>query len=174
MTASVARYAASSVMVLALGASAACSNEADTASSGRGGGQESGETSVENVFIVPATALTCGMEVDEPAKLSFTAVNDSSTEQEMLSSISTPAAESVEIDAPLEALTIGPEDSIAAGQPVPNADDPAASDQPFSVALQGLGESVEPGTSFPVTFAFKRAGDITLNVPVDACPVQEE
>ena len=38
----------------------------------------------------------------------------------------------------------------------------------------GLDDSAEPGTSIPVTFTFERAGDITLQVAVDACPNQSE
>lgn len=164
---------ASAATVLALGALAACgSDDANMSSTNRGGGEESGQTSVENVFIAPAYAVTCELQVDAPAQLSFTAINGSATEVETLSSISTPAADSVEINAPSEALRIAPEASIAAGQPVENLDEITAPDQPFSVFLVGLDESVTPGKSVPVTFTFDRAGDITLNVGVDACPSQ--
>lgn len=141
-------------------------------SSNRGGGEQAGQTSVENVFIVPAYEVTCTLQVDAPAQLSFTAINGSATEAETLMSISTPAADSVDIDATAEALTIAPEASIAARQPVENVDEPTAPDQPFSVFLVGLDESVAPGKSVPVTFTFERAGDITLNVGVDPCPNQ--
>lgn len=53
-----------------------------------------------------------------------------------------------------------------------NLDEITAPDQPFSVFLVGLDEGVAPGKSVPVTFTFDRAGDITLNVGVDACPSQ--
>ncbi|MDV8003057.1 hypothetical protein [Rhodococcus sp. IEGM 1408] len=173
MTATVTRYLASAAMVLALGASGACaSDNEEMASSNRGGGEQDGQTSVENVFIVPAYMISCELQVDAPAQLSFTAINGSATEEETLSMISTPAASSVEIDAPPEALTIAPEASIAAGQPVENLDEPTAPDQPFSAFLVGLDDGVVPGTSVPVTFTFERAGDITLNVAVDACPNQ--
>jgi hypothetical protein len=160
-------------MILALGLSAACgSDEPDAEPSNRGGGESTGQTSVRNVFIEPSYASDCTVQVDAPAQLSFTAINDSSTEDETLSEISTPAASRVEIDAPPEALTLSPESSIAAGQPVANPDDADAPAQSFSVWMVDLDPGVEPGQSVPVTFTFERAGEITLPVSVDGCPTQ--
>lgn len=173
MTTITTRYAASATMVLALGLSTACgADDPDPGSSNRGGGQDSGQTSVENVFIAPAYAIDCTLQVDAPAQLSFTAVNDSSSEDETLSEVSTPAASRVEIVAPPQALTIAPGSSIAAGQPVENVEDVDAPDQPFRAFMFGLNDSAEPGKSIPVTFTFERAGDITLQVAVDGCPTQ--
>lgn len=175
MSISLTRYAASAALVLALGASTACgSDEPEPDSSNRGGGETDGQTSVENVFIVPAYAIDCSLQVDAPAELSFTAINDSSSEGETLSEITSPAAARVEIDAPADALEIAPESSIAAGQPVENLEDADAPDRPFRAFVVGLDDSAEPGKSIPVTFTFERAGDLTLQVAVDACPTQSE
>lgn len=175
MSIAMTRYAASAAMALALGVSTACSSDdPEPDSTNRGGGETDGQTSVENVFIAPAYAIDCSLQVDAPAQLSFTAVNDSSTEAETLSEITSPAAERVEIDAPAGALEIAPESSIAAGQPVENVEDADAPDRPFRSFMFGLDDSAEPGKSIPVTFTFERAGDITLQVAVDACPNQSE
>ncbi len=173
MTATTTRYAATATVVLVLGLSTACgADDPETGSSSRGGGATSGETSVANVFIAPAYAIDCALQVDAPAQLSFTATNNSSTEEESLSEISSPAASRVEIAAPAQALTISPESSIAAGQPVENVQDADAPDQPFSVFMVDLDPGIEPGRSVPVTFTFERAGEITLPVAVDGCPTQ--
>jgi copper(I)-binding protein len=156
---------------LAVAIVAGCStDDADSESSNRGGGESSGQTSVNNAFIVPAYTLSCVLQVDAPAQLTFTAVNGSTTESETLSDISTPAASTVSIDASKAQLEIAPGTSIAAGQPVQNLEESTAPDEPFTVTLQGLEQGVEPGKSFPVTFAFEREGDITFNVAVEACP----
>lgn len=159
-------------IVLSLGLNACGTDDPDESSSSRGGGKSSGETSVENVFIVPAYTENCAIQVDGPAELKFTATNNSSTETETLAGISTPIAETVEIDATEATRTIGPGETIAGGQPVENLDAPRAPDEPFPVMLIGLDESAAPGVSVPVSFTFQRAGEITLEVGIDACPTQ--
>lgn len=133
---------------------------------------ERGDTSVENAFIVPAFDTACVLQINAPAQLSFTATNNSSTTTEQLQTISTPAASAVSITAPVAGLTLAPHTSIAAGQPVQNTSGSAAPDQPFAVSLRGLRETVQPGKSVPVTFEFTRAGSISIDVAVDACPTQ--
>ena len=152
---------------------AGCTDDSDPGSSNRGSGNSVAETSVDNAYIVPSYALSCALQIDAPAYLSFTATNTSSTETEVLQDISTPSAASVSIAAPPTALQMGPMTSLAAGQPLNNLDQPAAPDTPIKVSLETLDPSVEPGKSFPVTFDFERAGTLTLNVPVEACPTQQ-
>ncbi|WP_235916410.1 hypothetical protein [Antrihabitans cavernicola] len=47
-----------------------------------------------------------------------------------------------------------------------SADDPEA--DPVLVELTDLKQDVSPGLTVPITFSFKRAGDVTVSVPVDA------
>jgi copper(I)-binding protein len=147
-------------------------DDPDKGSSNRGGDGQSGDTSVENAYIVPAYALSCALQVDAPAQLSFTVTNNNSVADETLSQISTPVASSVEIEAPAGALTIAPGATLAAGQPAVNPDEPAAVNDQVSVSLLGLTEGVVPGESVPVAFTFERAGEIEFNVAVEACPAQ--
>lgn len=157
---------------LALTLSGCGTDEPDKGSSNRGGDGQSGDTSVENAYIVPAYTLSCALQVDAPAQLSFTATNNNSVTDETLSQISTPAASSVEIKAPAGALTIAPGATIAAGQPAVNLDERAAANDQVSVSLLGLNADVVPGRSAPVAFTFERAGEIEFNVAVEACPAQ--
>ncbi len=159
--------AASAVVLVGCGG-----DEPNINSSNRGANDGNGETTIENAFIAPAYTLSCVLQVDAPAQLSFTATNSGSLETETLLSISTPAAESVTIEAPDGALEIKPKQSIAAGQPVENVGDPAGPDLPFFAVMRGLSEEIQPGKSVSVTFSFDRGGDLTFNVPVDACPTQ--
>lgn len=133
---------------------------------------EHAETSVHNAYIVPAYDTSCVLQIDAPAQLSFTAANTSSTTTETLKKISTPAASAVTITAPIGALHMQPRSVIAAGQPIENTDQPAAPDAPFTATLRGLDTIVGPAQSIPVTFEFERAGTITVDVAVDACPTQ--
>lgn len=128
------------------------------------------ETSVENASIIPAFDTSCALQIDAPAQLSFTATNNSSTTVETLLDISTPAASDVEITAPAQGLRMRPQTSISAGQPIQNTDEPTAPDQPFAVSLRGVKDPVQPGRSVPVEFQFERAGSLTVDVAVDACP----
>jgi copper(I)-binding protein len=116
--------------------------------------------------------LSCALQVDAPAQLSFTATNEDSIGDETLSQISTPAASYVEIEAPAGALTIAPGATIAAGQPAVNLDEPPDVNEQIAVSLLGLSADVVPGKSVPVAFTFKRAGEIEFNVAVEACPAQ--
>ncbi|EUA14818.1 hypothetical protein I546_0807 [Mycobacterium kansasii 732] len=39
--------------------------------------------------------------------------------------------------------------------------------------MRGLRESARPGTSVLVTFVFDNYGDLTMRVPIEACPNQQ-
>lgn len=169
--------ASAGAMVLITG----CGSDDDRAmSNNRDSGTDHGQTSVQNAYIVPAYRASCALQRDAPASLSFTAINDSPAESERLLDISTPAAASVSINVAPSALRMPPRTAIAAGQPRANPDPhpsehpgPSATfGQPFSVTLIRLADTVEPGRSFPVTFGFERAGELTVDVAVEACPAQ--
>lgn len=173
MTVSFARLTYASVAAaLAVAMTGCSSDDPATSSSNRGGDEASGETTVENVFIAPAYTLACVLQVDAPAQLTFTATNQSSSETEVLTSISSPAAETITIQTANDNLDIAPESRIAVGQPVENIDNPDAPDEPVFAVMEGLTDAIQPGLSVPVTFTFERAGDLTLDVAVDACATQ--
>jgi len=144
----------------------------DLDSSNRGGDGVAGETSIENAFIIPAYLGSCVLQVDAPAPLTFTVTNNNELETERLLDISTPAAETVTLTGPDGGLEIAPQARVAVCQPVENINQPDAPDQPYLAVLEGLTDDVEPGKSVPVTFTFARAGELTFNVGVDACPTQ--
>ncbi len=144
----------------------------DLGSSNRGGDGVAAETSVENAFIIPAYTESCVLQVDAPAPLTFTVANNGDLEPERLLEISTPAAESVILEAPQGGFEIAPQTRVSVGQPVENVDAPDAPDQPYSAVLVGVTDDVQPGLNVPVTFTFERAGEINFDVAVDACPSQ--
>ena len=113
----------------------------------------------------------------DDAPLNMTVVNEAG-EADRLVAVSTPIAESVEItgtsDIPSgRSLVVGGDtQQQGAGSPggapvttpLPReADEPTA-----SVVLVGLREDIRSGISYPVTFSFERAGDVTVSVPVDS------
>lgn len=152
---------------------AACLPEPDINSSNRGSGTDTETTSVENAYIVPQfKGTSCAIQVGDSAQLKFTATNNRSAEPERLTGITTPAAEIVRI-APTSTLEIPPRSSIAAGQPVENLGDVTAPDKPFTVTLEGTGDRIQPGIPVDVTFRFEKFGELTLNVPIEACPTQQ-
>jgi copper(I)-binding protein len=151
-----------------------CMPEPDIDSSNRGSGTDTETTSVENAYIVPQyKGQSCAIQVGASAQLSFTATNNKSGESERLTGISTPAADDVRI-APTSTVEIPPRSSIAAGQPVENLRDAEAPDRPFTVTLEGTNDRIQPGTSVEVTFLFDRFGELKLNVPIEACPRQQQ
>jgi hypothetical protein len=146
----------------------------DIDSSNRGSGTDTETTSVENAYIVPRfKATSCAIQVGDSAQLNFIATNNKSTESERLTGITTPAAETVRI-APTATLEIPPRSRIAAGQPVENLDEVNAPDRPFTVTLEDTNDLIQPGTSVEVAFQFDRFGELKLNVPIEACPTQQQ
>lgn len=150
---------------------AGCGDEADLYSSNRGSNAESGTTSVENVFIVPAFKPgSCAIQVGDSADLRFTVSNIRPAESERLLQITTAAADTVRISPDAE-VAIPAESTVAAGQPIENLDGPT--DTSFTVTLEGLKDGVTPGKSVDVTFLFEKFGELLLRVPVDSCPTQK-
>ncbi|PYE12732.1 uncharacterized protein DUF461 [Williamsia limnetica] len=158
---------AAAVTALAIALSGCSENQSDNTA-------EPADTSIDNAYIVPAFDQSCALQTNAPADLSFTATNNSSTITETLQRISTPAAADVTITAPDSVLAMEPQSSIAAGQPVENTNETAAPDEPFHVTLHGVKNTLQPGKSVPVAFQFERAGTLTINVAVDACPTQKD
>ncbi|MBM7415576.1 MULTISPECIES: hypothetical protein [Nocardiaceae] len=102
------------------------------------------------------------------ATLTFTALNTSDTTTDTLVTISSPASDSVTVDATDEQRTLEPGTTIAAGQPVENlGDSGAGTDAPFTVSLDLADGELAPGTSITVTLTFEEAGDVTVDAPFD-------
>jgi len=141
-----------------------CSNDAPTAdSSNRGSGTDTEDTSVENAFIVPAYVPgSCAMQVDAGGVMRFTVTNNRPADTERLLGLTVSAAEA---SIPVRA-DIPPKSTVGFGEPnVGDARNPA-------VRLEQLDPDLRPAMSADVTFHFERSGDLTMPVPVEACPVQ--
>jgi hypothetical protein len=81
----------------------------------------------------------------------FTVTNNRPTESERLPGLSAKAA-------------------VAVGQP--NAEAAGVNGTRAAVRLERLDPKLRPGTSADVNFQFENAGDMTVRVPVEACPNQ--
>lgn len=161
-----AGLAAATLTLLAAG----CSDDDDAAlrSPNRGTGSTTQDTTVENVYIVPAFLPgQCAIQLDAGAAMRFTVTNNRDADSEKLIGVSTDAAQAIRLPATTE---IPPKATVAYGQPHPG--DPGGSRTMAPVRMDGLDPGVRPATTADVTFHFDRAGDITLPVPVEACPVQ--
>ncbi|MFV9635817.1 hypothetical protein [Mycobacterium neumannii] len=145
---------------------AGCGSYTTGESTNRGSGSETPETTVENAFVVPRYLPgSCAIQVGESAELRFTITNNRPAEAERLEAITTPAAEAVRID-PSPPIEIAAGTALATGQPV----EPG---QPFTVTLDGINQTVRPAYNVDVTFRFQKSGELTMPVPVEACPRQE-
>lgn len=145
---------------------AGCGSYTTGESTNRGSGSETTETTVENAFVVPRYLPgSCAIQVGSTAELRFTITNNRPAETERLEGISTPAAETVRIT-PNPPIEVAAGTSMAAGQPV-------APGRPFTVTLEGTKDSVQPAHNVDVTFRFEKSGELTMLVPVEACPTQQ-
>ncbi|WP_246228748.1 copper chaperone PCu(A)C [Mycolicibacterium psychrotolerans] len=134
----------------------------------RGTGSTTQETTVENVYIVPAFLPgRCAIQLDAGAAMRFTVTNNRGADPEKLLGVSTDAAQATRLPATTE---IPPKATVAYGQPHPG--DPGGSLRMGPARLDGLDPDLRPATTADVIFHFDRAGDITLPVAVEACPVQ--
>jgi len=165
--------AATAGLVLSMLVAGCGDNPEFESSSNRGAGSRTGDTSVENAYLVPRFIPgSCAIQFGDAAALTFTATNNRGTETERLLAIKSPAADAIRIS-PDATLEIPPGTSIAALQPIEDVAGPAdGSDQPFTVSVEGLKESARPGTSVDVTFRFDKHSDLTMKVPIEACPTQ--
>lgn len=143
-----------------------------------GGNAQAGPLALRTVAIAFDGAVEDGAVYrrGEDAPLNMTVVNEAG-QTDRLVSASTPLAESVEISGTTDiasgrSLVVGGDtQQQGAGSPggapvttpLPREDEPTA-----SVVLVGLRDDVRSGISYPITFTFERAGDVTVAVPVDS------
>ena len=146
-----------------------CGEDPVLGSSNRGSGSHTDDTSVENAYIVPTYVPgRCVIQLNAGGAMRFTITNNRPAETERLLGLSTSAAKQARI---ITSVAIPPKSTVSFGEPnaAPGADD--ASGPP--VILDQLDPGLLPATTTDVTFHFERAGDLTLPVPVEACPIQE-
>ncbi|BBX18749.1 hypothetical protein [Mycolicibacterium duvalii] len=147
-----------------------CGDEVIGSSTNRGSGSETEETTVENAFIVPTFMPGyCAIQVGSGAQMRFTVTNNSSDSVDRLTEISTSAANIVDIGSGVE---IPRRSTVAFGQPSAEAVD-TGTERP-AVQMSELSPDLKPAMTTDVTFRFDRAGEITVPVPVEACPRGDE
>lgn len=148
-----------------------CQNDAVLDSSNRGTSSETTMTSVENAYIVPAYVPgACAIQYGDAAAIRFVATNNRDIEPERLLSITTDAADTIQVS-PKSEWVIPPNSSISSGYP----SEPAGAEaMPMEATIDGLAESVRPGMSVDVTFEFEKAGSIEVRTPIEACPAQSD
>ncbi|EID72130.1 MULTISPECIES: hypothetical protein [Rhodococcus] len=149
-----------------------------------GNSADVGSIALRNVHVVYPNSAEYSLEPGGTAVLAFTAINNNEDTPDKLTRISTDFAQSVTLGDKAGGLEIAPQTALVAGQPGEDAEASAdaagqtdeSADAPTDVVLvtlDGLKEGVRPGLTFPVTFAFEKAGDVTVSVPVDAGPETE-
>jgi copper(I)-binding protein len=155
---------------LLVAVTAGCQATAIPKTDNRGAGTDKAMTAVENAYLVPAFVPgSCALQAGDAAKLSFTVINNRSIGSERLTAIVTDAAANVVVPAGGTAA-IPPGEALALGQP--RVTGAHATELP-AAHITGLRPQVKAGTSVIVTFTFADAGQLTMKVPVEACPAQE-
>lgn len=151
-------------------------NTAEQIANAPGANVAVGQLAVRDAVIVFGDSVEGAVYTrGESAPLSMTIVNDSG-EADRLVSASTPFADSVEIsgttDIPAGRAIVVEGDTNVIGSLAPEGAPtvaPNSTPQPAesaTVVLTGLRDDIRAGISYPVTFVFERAGEITAEVPV--------
>lgn len=167
-TSSIRRSGAALVGTAALMFVAGCGEDPVLDSSNRGSGSHTEDTSVENAYIVPTYVPgRCVIQLNAGGAMRFTVTNNRPAETERLLGLTTAAAAQARI---LTNVDIPPKSAIGFGEP--NAEPGPGDASNPAVILDQLDPGLLPATSAEVTFHFERAGDLTMRVPVEACPVQ--
>lgn len=171
--AAVALAAGATLMLSACGAGQ-ISQTATQVAAINGNQATSGGIALRNVHVVYPNSEEFSIEPGGDAELAFTAVNLSESKSDRLKSIKTDYAGSVKIDEKDGTLEIKPQFALGAGNPDVSVPEEAPEHVSLiDVTLQDIREGVRPGLTFPVIFTFENAGDIVVQVPVDAGPKTE-
>jgi copper(I)-binding protein len=136
-----------------------------------GNGANVANISMRNVHVAYPNSEEYSLTEGGKAELIFTAVNTSEQFSDTLRGIETEGAEQVTLVGTPGSIEIPAQAALAAG--VPADQEPLDPEEPSSsvlVELDGLSADVRPGLTVPMTFKFERAGDVVVNVPVDAGP----
>jgi copper(I)-binding protein len=134
-----------------------------------------GDISLRNVHVVYPNSEEYSLEPGGTVALAFTAINESEYQAERLTKITTDKAASVTIAGEPGDRIIPPQTALAAGTVDATVVDEGEEIESkiILVTLNDIGQDVYPGLTLPVTFSFERAGDITVDVPVDAGPATD-
>ncbi|WP_433609717.1 hypothetical protein [Prescottella agglutinans] len=164
----VALAAGATLMLSACGAGQV-SQTATQVAAVNGNQATSGDIALRNVHVVYPNSEEYSIEPGGSAQLAFTAVNLSEHATDKLTSIKTDFAGSVTIDAKDGTREIKPQTALGAGNPDVSVPEQAPETVSLiDVTLEDLREGVRPGLTFPVIFTFQNAGDVVVQVPVDA------
>ena len=170
-----ARVAAAAVAVGAALSLSACgagqiAQTATQVAAINGNGADQANIQLRNVHVLFPTSSEFRLEEGGRAELVFTAINTSATEADRLVSIETEDAADVVLEgAPAGGVEIAPQASVTGGVPAGQITDPESDE--LTVILEDLSDQVRPGLTVPATFVFENAGEVRVDVPVDAGPV---
>ncbi|MDV7246701.1 MULTISPECIES: copper chaperone PCu(A)C [Rhodococcus] len=144
-----------------------------------GNGADLGSIALRNVHVVYPNSDEYSIEAGGKAVLAFTAINNNEDAADKLTKISTDVAKTVTIRDAAGGQEIPPQTALVAGDVAQDAVEGGHAEQERDqaaevpsdvvlVTLDDLKEGVRPGLTFPVTFTFEKAGEVTVSVPVDA------
>ncbi|QBJ97078.1 copper chaperone PCu(A)C [Rhodococcus sp. ABRD24] len=166
--------AAGATLVLSACGAGQVSQTATQVAAVNGNPASGGDIALRNVHVVYPNSEEYSIEPGGTAALAFTAVNLSESKEDRLTGIRTDFAGSVTISELEGGAVIAPQTALGAGVPAVTVPENAPeSTSLIEVKLNDIREGVRPGLTFPVTFTFKNAGDIVVQVPVDAGPATE-
>lgn len=161
--------AAGATLVLSACGAGQISQTATQVAAVNGNQASAGDIALRNVHVVYPNSEDYAIKPGGKAQLAFIAANLSESATERLQSIKTDYAGSVVIDTKAGSLDIKPQAALGAGNPDVTVPEQAPETLSLiDVTLVNLKEGVRPGLTFPVIFTFKNAGDVVVQVPVDA------
>jgi copper(I)-binding protein len=143
-----------------------CGTDADPPSSNRGSTSDTSATTVDNAYIVPTFVPgSCAPQTGSDARLRFTVTNNRPGRTERLLSVRSDVTNRIDLP-PSVTSEIPARGSLAVGQPTAGTGSVTIP----ALTLTAPKHDFQPGTSTSFTFSFSEFGEITLQVPVEACP----
>lgn len=160
---------AGSVLALTACGAGQISQTADQVAAVNGNSADLGSISLRNVHVVYPQSEEYSLEPGGNVELGFLAINNNPGITDKLTRVATTEATSVTIVGEPGGREIAPQTALGAGAPADTQlDDAAIPLELIVVELNGISDEVRPGLTFPVTFTFEKAGDIAVQVPIDA------
>lgn len=144
-----------------------CGEDPVLDSSNRGSGSHTTDTSVENAAIVPSFLDgRCAIQLNTGGELQLSITNSRPEATERLLGVSTDATTLGHV---MTAIDVPPHSTVGIGQPSAQPDGPSSVS---GIHLATLDSDLRPAMTADVIFHFLLAGDVTVPVPVEACPVR--